>query len=77
MLWHSEEEGIAEIPYTLMASALIKLGNYDLASEDPSMYLNIDPTVPRDWPDVPLPTAAAAQPQSQPEPSKIEESEKI
>ena len=41
------------------------------------MYLNIDPTVPREWPDVPLPNAAAAQPQSQPEPSKIEESEKI
>ena len=75
VLWHSEEEGIAEIPYTLTATTLIKLGNYDLALEDPSMYTNIDPTVPREWPQIPLPSITAAQ--LQPEPAKIEESEKI
>ena len=43
-------------PMRLTCRELEKLGGYDLAKEDPGVYANMDMEVPREWPDIPLPT---------------------
>ena len=43
----------------LVCDPLEKVGNYDLSKEDPAVFNNVDPEVPREWPDVPLPTFKA------------------
>ena len=35
---------------------LKKVGNYDLAQEDPAVYFRADHSIPREWKDIPLPT---------------------
>ena len=45
---------------TLIPTSLQRVGNYDLAGEDPAMYDGMDPSTPREWKDVPLPVRAAA-----------------
>ena len=51
-LWEGESE---EAPITLIPTSLQRVGNYDLAGEDPAMYDGMDPSTPREWKDVPLP----------------------
>ena len=46
---------------TLIPTLLQRVGNYDLAGEDPAMYDGMDPTTPREWKEVPLPTRQAAE----------------
>ena len=46
-------------PQQLRVEPLEKLGGYDLSKEDPAVFRDLDPLVPREWPDVPLPTFKA------------------
>ena len=39
-LWEGESE---EVPMTLIPTSLQRVGNYDLAGEDPAMYDGMDP----------------------------------
>ena len=57
-LWEGESE---EVPMALTPTSLQRVGNYDLAGEDPTMYDGMDPSTPREWKEVPLPTRQAAE----------------
>ena len=46
---------------TLVPTSLQRVGNYDLAGEDPAMYDGMDPSTPREWKEVPLPTRQASE----------------
>ena len=60
-----------------MCEPLQKVGNYDISQEDPAVFKQVDPEVPREWPDIPLPSfkaqaeaaiAAATRSKTQPRP---------
>ena len=66
-------------PQQLRVEPLEKLGGYDLSKEDPAVFRDLDPLVPREWPDIPLPTfkaqaeaavASATRSKGQVEPAK-------
>ena len=46
---------------TLIPTSLQRVSNYDLAGKDPAVYDGMDPSTPREWKDVPLPTRGAAE----------------
>ena len=57
--WACEKGYDDPVPMRLVCDPLEKVGNYDLSQEDPAVFKNVDPKVPREWPDVPLPTFKA------------------
>ena len=57
--WAREKGYDDPVPMRLVCDPLEKVGNYDLSQEDPAVFKNVDPEVPREWPDVPLPTFKA------------------
>ena len=67
-LWEGESE---ETPMTLVPTSLQRVGNYDLAGEDPAIYDGMDPSTPREWKEVPLPTRQATEAAPQPGPSPM------
>ena len=56
---------------TLVPTSLQRVGNYDLPGEDPAMYDGIDPSTPREWKEVPLPTRQTTEAAPLPGPSPM------
>ena len=77
MAWTREKGYDEPIALRLMCEPLQKVGNYDISQEDPAVFKQVDPEVPREWPDIPLPSfkaqaeaaiAAATRSKTQPRP---------
>ena len=75
--WTREKGYDEPIALRLTCEPLQKVGNYDISQEDPAVFKQVDPEVPREWPDIPLPSfkaqaeaaiAAATRSKTQPRP---------